>query len=110
MIAGDDRIGFAGEGAFENSVVGLVLEYAKPPPRVDHGTQSGKEQGGARQLLNIAGELACEDIKQFVEDRFGQQSRSRSSTMRCSADSLPAGKDEPGEKDVGIENDLQEPR
>lgn len=72
-IASDDRIGLAGEGAFENSVVRLVVQYAQPAPRAHHGAQLGKEHRCTGQLLDVARELARQDIEQFIEDRLGQQ-------------------------------------
>ena len=70
--------------------------------------QLGEEHRCTGQLLCVAGELAGQNIEQFIEDRLGQQQPVAlvyNALQRKLA--LSAGKDKPGDQDVGVEDDLQ---
>jgi len=75
MIAGHDDISTARDGAFKDSVVGLVGKDVDPLWWVYHLRQLSQVHGHASQFLSLTAEFRRKDPQQLVEDRFGENKR-----------------------------------
>jgi len=73
LVAGDDGVGSAGGGAFQNAVIGLIgsRRYAAGGPHPLG--QLFQPDSHARQFFAVAAELAGQYAKKLIQNRFGKK-------------------------------------
>ncbi len=106
-VSGNDDVCMAGERAFQNAIVGLVLYYMESSPRLDGKSEFRQKHSDVCELFGIARELASEYAEQFVEDGLGEN---KLILFLCYAPQSrfapPAREHQSRDENVGVENDF----
>ena len=69
FVAGNDRLRPAREGAFEDAVIGGVLQHGEAPARFDDRADVGEEERDAGELFSVPGELSGKNAEKLSQDR-----------------------------------------
>src|SRR5437763_16639591 len=69
LVAGNDDLRPTCERAFEDAVVGRVLQYGETPARLHHRTDVGEKEGDAGELFRVACKLSGKNTEQLRHDR-----------------------------------------
>src|SRR3954470_9845465 len=73
LVAGHYGLRPARDGAFEDAVVGRVLQYGEAPARFDDRRDVGEKERDAGKLFSVPGKLAGKNAKKLIQDRPGKK-------------------------------------
>ncbi|MEK6208928.1 MAG: hypothetical protein AABM64_00945 [Pseudomonadota bacterium] len=73
LVAGHDGVRAAGNGTFQNPVIGLIGENRELAAGLDDDRQVGKKDRNVRQFFGIAREFPRKDAQQFIQNRLEKE-------------------------------------
>lgn len=109
-VAGNDKARAGGHGAFKHAVVIRVgINDIEPLPRLDTHGAARKQRDRVPDLLVEPGEFCPQDPAELLQKSIGDRQPEPAGFGSLEQPSGQAGKNQPGNVDVGVGGDLDPP-